>query len=190
METPAAHEWFLRKHDDGSIFGPLSFDQLARWASSAQVAPHDSLSSDQVNWTKAPMLPELGMDWIVEVTSERLYGPTTLGAIREFLRLGEIDESTGVINACDGTRQQIRDLTPLLEALPAGEEAPAPDNANRSTAPATSGMSIGVEDRVRELEQALREERRYVAELEAGYRELEKKYNDLLNLAAASGRSA
>ena len=27
------------------------------------------------------MLPELGMDWMVEVTSERYYGPTTLGAI-------------------------------------------------------------------------------------------------------------
>src|SRR5918998_795717 len=122
MDTPAAHQWFLRKHEDGSIFGPLAFDQLARWASSAQVAPHDSISTDQTNWMKAPMLPELGMDWIVEVTSQRLYGPTTLGAIREFLRLGEIDEETFVINACDGTRQQIRDLAPLLEALPAEDE--------------------------------------------------------------------
>ncbi|MGZ5503038.1 MAG: hypothetical protein ACXWGY_00105, partial [Chthoniobacterales bacterium] len=118
METPAAHQWFLRKHEDGTIFGPLSFDQLARWASSAQVAPHDSISTDQTNWMKAPMLPELGMDWIVEVTSERLYGPTTLGSIREFVRLGEIDDDTSVINACEATRQQIRDIAPLLEALP------------------------------------------------------------------------
>ncbi|HEX8252843.1 MAG TPA: hypothetical protein VF846_06840 [Thermoanaerobaculia bacterium] len=186
METPAAHQWFLRKHEDGSIFGPLSFEQLARWASSAQVAPHDSISSDQLNWVKAPMLPELGMDWIVEVTSERLYGPTTLGAIREFLRIGEIDENSGVINACDGTRQHIRELASLLEALPAEEPGATDETAQTGTAPASAGMSIGVEDRIRELEQALREERRYVSELESRYRELETKHNALLNAAAAS----
>jgi hypothetical protein len=62
-------------------FGPLNFDQLTRWASTAQIAPHDALSNDQQTWMKAPMLPQLGMDWLVEVTSEHYYGPTTLGAI-------------------------------------------------------------------------------------------------------------
>ena len=182
--TPAEHQWFLRKHEDGTIFGPLGFEQLARWASSAQVAPHDSVSTDQVNWMKAPMLPELAMDWIVEVTSERLYGPTTLGAIREFLRLGEIAEDTFVLNACDATRRQIRDLLPELEALP---EEPQPEMETEETAaPGSAGMAIAVEDRIRELEQALREERRAFAEMEERYRELEARYNELLNAAAAS----
>ena len=180
MENAAGQQWFLRKHEDGAIFGPLSFAQLARWATSAQVAPHDSLSTDQSNWMKAPMLPELGMDWIVELTSERLYGPTTLGALREFLRLGEIDEDTIVINACDAARYHVRDLAKHLAALPAdaGEETAA--------GPASTGISVAVEERIRELEQALREERRAVEESEARYRELEEKYNNLLNLAAAS----
>jgi len=39
MEAAAAQDWFLRKHEDGNIFGPLPFAQLARWASAAQVAP-------------------------------------------------------------------------------------------------------------------------------------------------------
>src|SRR5215212_6885090 len=121
MASATDQQWFLRKHEDGSVFGPISFEQLARWAWSAQVAPHDSISTDQQNWIKAPMLPELGMDWIVEVTSERLYGPTTPGAIREFMRLGEIDENTSVINACDASRYQIRDLLPQLDAPPAEE---------------------------------------------------------------------
>ena len=72
MEEAAGQDWFLRKHEDGSIFGPLPFAQLARWASSAQVAPHDVVSTDQVTWIKAPMLAELEMDWLVEVTTERL----------------------------------------------------------------------------------------------------------------------
>ena len=184
MEAAAARQWYLRKHDDGAIFGPLSFDQLARWAASAQIAPRDSVSPDAENWIKAPMLPELGMDWIVEVTSESLYGPTTLGAIREFLRLGEIDEETFVINSCETTRQQISDLAPLLAALPV-DESIRPESETAS-GPASAGMAIAVEDRIRELEQALREERRSLAEAEVRYRELEAKYNDLLSATAAS----
>ncbi len=59
------------------------------------------------------MLPELGMDWLVEVTSERYYGPTTLGAIEEFVRLGEIDVETVIINSCDGRRMQIGEIPAL-----------------------------------------------------------------------------
>lgn len=185
MDSAADHQWFLRKHEDGAIFGPLTFGQLAGWALSAQIAPHDSVSTDQANWIKAPMLPELGMDWIVEVTSERLYGPTTLGAIRDFLRLGEIDENNYVINACDATRQQVRDIRPMLDALPRDAETHAGEAA--ASTPAAAGMSIDVNDRIRELEDALREERRAYAELEGHYRDLEQRYNDLVNAAGASG---
>ncbi len=59
MDSATAHQWFLRKHEDGTVFGPLSFTQLSHWASSAQVAPNDAVSSDQLTWIKAPMLPEL-----------------------------------------------------------------------------------------------------------------------------------
>src|SRR3954463_1045051 len=152
MESAETLEWFLRKHEDGSIFGPLPFAQLARWASSAQVAPHDVVSTDQVTWIKAPMLAALGMDWLVEVTTERFYGPTTLGAIQEFVRLGEINGETFVINSCDGSRRRVNEM-PLVAAEPAIEMA-AP------AGPAAAGMSIKPEDRIRDLEQALREERR------------------------------
>src|SRR3954465_4257864 len=117
-------QWFLRKHDDGSTFGPLPFSQLAHWASSAQVAPHDLVSADQTSWIKAPMLPDLAMDWIVEVTSERYYGPTTLGAINEFIRLEEIHDDTPVNNACNGTWYHVRDLELLLRA-----ESPETDSS-------------------------------------------------------------
>ena len=127
METPSSQQWFLRKHGDGTIFGPLSFEQLSAWAASAQIAPHDALSTDQEMWMKAPMLPELCMDWLVEVTRERYYGPTTLGAVQEFLRLGEINGETFIINSCDGTRRQISEIPGLLSKIEPVEEAiPAP----------------------------------------------------------------
>src|SRR4051812_35660736 len=125
MQEPSSQRWFLRKHEDGTVFGPLSFTQLATWAAAAQVAPHDAISSDQLTWIKAPMLPELGMDWLVELTSEQYYGPTTLGAVEEFIRLGEIDGETYVINSCDGTRRQIHQIAELHEALSSAASEPA-----------------------------------------------------------------
>lgn len=164
MEPASAQQWFLRKHEDDNIFGPLPFAQLVRWAEAARIAPHDCISTDQSAWMKAPMLAELGMDWLVEVTTERYYGPTTIGAIQEFLRLGEINEQTFVINSCNGTRQQLDQLE--ITALP-------PVNAEETIGPAATGMSIDPQVRIRELEQALREERRALAEAEQRCRELE-----------------
>lgn len=184
MDGAIDQQWFLRKHDDGAIFGPLGFDHLARWAAQAQIAPHDSLSTDQENWIKAPMLPELRMDWIVEVTSERLYGPTTLGAIREFIELGEIDEQTFVINSCDAARCQIRDIAGLLAAEPVDEQVET--DSTPAVQPPASGMSIAVNERILQLEEALREERRAVAEAEERYRDLEARHNELVDAAAAS----
>lgn len=177
MEALAVQDWFLRKHDDGSIFGPMPFAQLARWASSAQVAPHDVVSTDQVTWMKAPMLAELEMDWLVEVTTERFYGPTTLGAIQEFMRLGEISGETFVINSCDGSRRRVSEM-PLVVVEPEAEVV-------ETTGPAAAGMSIKLEDRIRDLEQALREERRALQEADERYRALELKYNELVQAAGS-----
>jgi|SRR5438132_7187754 len=166
-ESATTQHWFLRKYEDDTIFGPLSFELLARWASGAQVAPHDTVSTDRQTWIKAPMLPELGMDWLVEITSEHYYGPTTLGAVQEFIRLGEINEETFVINACDGTRRQISEMSALLQSA-------------RENEPATTGISIDVRDRIRDLQQSLREERRALEDAEQRYAELERKYLQLL----------
>ena len=177
MEQPSNRTWFLRKHDDGSVFGPLSFDQLAVWASTAQIAPYDSLSIDQQSWIKAPMLPQLGMDWLVEVTSEHFYGPTTLGAIQEFFRLGEINEETFLINTCDGARRQLQELPELLD-IPNVETIEDFAAAQTPGAPAASGISIRLQERIRDLEQTLHEERRVYAELEQKYNELTQRVGD------------
>src|SRR5215203_4242166 len=159
IDPSAAPRWFLRKHEDGTVFGPLPFAQLARWASSAQIAPHDSISTDQLTWMKAPMLPELEMDWIAEITTERLYGPTTLGAIRDFIRIGEIDEDTFVIDTSNATRIRVRDLDASLEGV-AGDEPRDLELRSGFGHVSAVGTSLTAEDRIHELEKALREERR------------------------------
>ena len=174
-------KWFLRKNEDGSTFGPVQFDQITRWAAAAQIAPHDTLSSDGQTWIKAPMLPRLGMDWLVELTSEHYYGPTTLGALREFIRLGEIDGETVVINTCDGTRREVREMPDLWETdQPEVDENQFQIQLGDPVGPAVAKMSIRLQERIRALEQTLQEERRALAQSQQRYNELERKYQDLL----------
>ena len=82
--------WYLRKAHDGSQFGPIPFSQLLQWSAEAQISPLDRVSTDEATWVKAPMIPELEMDYLIHVSEDHYYGPTTVGSIREFLDAGEI----------------------------------------------------------------------------------------------------
>jgi hypothetical protein len=176
--------WFLRKHEDGSTFGPVHFDQIARWAATAQIAPHDTLSNDRQTWIKAPMLTQLGMDWLVELTREHYYGPTTLGALKEFIQLGEIDGETFVINTCNGARCRIQDMPQLWEAtLEDATEGQTEIQLGDPIGPAVVGMSIRLQEQVRDLEQSLQEERRALMEAELRYAALKQKYDTLIQRA-------
>ena len=127
------------------------------------------------------MVPQLSMDWLVELTSENYYGPTTLGTLREFIRLGEIDGETIVINSCDGTRRQVREMPDLWETAPSeADENQFQIQLGDPVGPTVAKMSNPLQERIRDLEQTLEEERRVLAESQQRYNELERKYQDLL----------
>jgi hypothetical protein len=109
MPTDNSPIWQLKKFGAGEVHGPVSFEKLREWADAAQINPQDSVSSDGKTWTKAPMIAELQMDWLVEVPDNPLYGPTTSGALLEFLRMGEINPDTHVVNCCTGESLVISD---------------------------------------------------------------------------------
>ena len=140
-------KWFLMKHEDGTSFGPVTFEQLHEWAKDAQISPLDKVSTDERNWTKAPMIPELEMDYLIEVGPDQYYGPTTIGAVREFLLAGEINVETVITNCKDGSTQQVKNI-PVLQ-LPAEEEQPV-----------RTSIRLSLQQRIRDLEEALMEERR------------------------------
>ena len=75
MAIERSEDWFLRKHDSGEVFGPVPFEKIREWAHSAQVNAQDMLSTDQIIWTKAPMIAETEMDWLIVVGENVLYDP-------------------------------------------------------------------------------------------------------------------
>jgi hypothetical protein len=170
MLTTASEKIFLRKHEDQSIFGPVPFAKAREWARSAQIAPQDSVSEDGINWVKAPMFPELEMDWLVQVQEDVYYGPTTVGAVLEFFTLGEINQHTVVINCKTAEEKLLEDC----DFYPAPEEA-----ISDAAAPSKGSLRHNLQKRIRELEAELLEKKRSLLFAEDRVRRLEKRVQEL-----------
>ena len=172
MENP--HHWFLMKNEDGAVFGPISFEQLRQWSMDAQVSPLDKVSTDEKTWLKAPMLPELQMDYLIEVSPDQFYGPTTLGAVREFLQIGEIHDETTVTNCRDGSSALVRDI-PELHIADVEEEPLQPERTS---------IRVNLQQRIRDLEEVIMEERRAREQAEHLVQKLESKLEEITRAAS------
>ncbi len=114
----AQADWYLLKAADRQVHGPIPLEQLRSWAAEAKISPLDKVSRDnRENWVRAPMVPELQMDWLIEMPDKYLYGPTSVGTLQEFLATGEIDEHVMVINCLDGTSGRLHEQ-PFYSASP------------------------------------------------------------------------
>ena len=167
-------QWYLLKNDDGSTFGPVTMEQLKQWAGEAQISPLDKVSNDGKSWMKAPMMHELGLDYLVEVSPDQYYGPTTLGAVREFLQMGEIHPETLVTNCKDGTEAPLKDIPGML---------PTPDE-EEAARPVRTSIRLNLQQRIRELEETLMEERRAREMGEHHIEKLEAKLAEITRAAA------
>ena len=144
-------KWYLRTSHDSSEFGPIAFEQLRQWAADAQISPLDRVSTDAKTWLKAPMVPELEMDYLIEVAEDQYYGPTTVGALREFLTAGEITPETILTNCKDTTSLRVKDLLTPAEL---------DESAQNGQPRVGQGIRINLQQRIRELEERLEQERR------------------------------
>jgi hypothetical protein len=151
--------WYLLKHEDGTLFGPIPFEQLYEWASEAQISPQDRVSQDNKSWVKAPMLEALQMDYLIEVSPDQFYGPTTIGAVREFYLSGEIDGSARITNCRDGSESLLGDIPELLATPHHQQESDAGEGGNYGASAAQGDLRFNLQQRILELEEALLEER-------------------------------
>ena len=163
-------KWFLKKHEDGEVFGPVEFDKLREWSCAAQVAPLDQVSDDGVNWIKAPMVPKLQMDYLIQLGEESYYGPTTGEAVQEFLRLGEINADNVLINCCTGAETTLRG-SGFFQGQPPLVGV-AQDEPERRT------IRHNLQQRIRELELLLVDSRQHLQMAEVRIRQLERRLHD------------
>ena len=119
MPSDQSPIWLLKKHGSGNVHGPVAFEKLLEWADAAQINAQDSISNDSKTWIKASMIEDLHMDWSIEVPGNPLYGPTSAGAILEFLNIGEIDVSTPIVNCCTGKTMSVQE-SPFYQAADMG----------------------------------------------------------------------
>lgn len=104
--------WHLLKASDKEVYEARDIETLRGWAADAKISPLDKISNDgRMSWMRAPMVPELQMDLLVQMPDNYLYGPTNVATIQEFLATGEIDENVTIINCLDNTESRLADLS-------------------------------------------------------------------------------
>lgn len=160
--------WYLMKSADGTVFGPVPMSQLVEWAASAQISPLDKISQDQIEWNRAPTCPALKMDWLVQSSPGQLYGPTTIGALAEFILAGEINAESMAINCVEARQCTIKDIPELAEALQAVAE--------QDEGPGRASVRETLQQRVRDLEEMLLREHALRVDAESKLAKLAARY--------------
>ena len=94
--------------------------------------------------------------------------------MREFLQAGEINTETPVTNCRDGSVRVVKDI-PELEIQPDEDEA---------LQPVRTSIRINLQQRVRDLEEALMEERRAREQAEHLVEKLEMKLSEITRAAS------
>lgn len=95
-EAPAI--WRVKKMPDGDIYGPVDETTLKEWAGAAQISPEDLIDTSDENWRAAPEYPFLEMVWVIKLPGEELYGPTSIGTLREFIAESLISDKSIATN--------------------------------------------------------------------------------------------
>ncbi len=86
-------EYYVRGAD-GKVFGPVDMATLVEWAGDSRIEPSTSISRDQTTWIAAPLMPELGMTWLVETEPGTFYGPFSRSVVDGLLSAGTIAHET------------------------------------------------------------------------------------------------
>lgn len=158
----------LKKKADDEIHGPMDMEELIELSRSAFVAPEDEVSIDDGEWVPAPSIPQLEMIWIIRTSDGIEYGPTTVGTIREFLMVGEINEETPVVHKDTSEEQSVGALlgeTTISAVRDVQKQAEA-EAASEEPSEFSSSMDNARDLRIRQLQTDLEE--------------LESKYNTLM----------
>lgn len=162
--------WRVKKVPDNAIYGPVDQETLKEWANSAQISPEDVIDLSDENWRPAPDIDFLEMLWMVKLPDDELYGPTTVGTLREFIHEGLISEKTIATHARTSQSLPIAALFAAVEFEKKRAQRRPPREAKKSTA--SLAVEMAKDQRIRQLEEDLKELRREHETLVHKYRQL------------------
>lgn len=151
-------EYYVRGAD-GKVFGPVDMATLVEWAGDSRIEPTTSVSRDQAAWIAAPLMPELGMTWLVETAPGTFYGPFSRSVVDGLMEAGTIPRDTRLYELEGGKSSTER--TRLKAELDARDAAIA-DLEKRFAAQAetTKKTMAFMEAKVAELTRAQAESRK------------------------------
>jgi hypothetical protein len=170
IDSEAPMLWRVKKLPDNTIYGPVDADTLKEWASSAQISPQDEIDISDENWRPAPEIDFLDMHWMVLLPDEEVYGPTTLGTLKEFIHEGLISEKTLATHVKTSQSLPIAALFAGVEFEKKRAMRRPPKEAKKSTA--SIAVDMAKDQRIRQLEEDLRELRQEHDNLTHRYRQL------------------
>lgn len=128
---PPMSTWYLRK-PDGSTYGPITLEDLCRWAAESRIVAGNEVSSDEEKWIKVEDIEELEMQWVAVRPDGKEYGPFNIGATRDLVAHGVLPEDIELKNRISGKTALVSSiLVEDSEALQK-QESPPP---KRSTPP-------------------------------------------------------
>ncbi len=162
--------WRVKKAPDDTIYGPVDGETLKEWANSAQIAPQDLVDESDENWRPAHEVEFLEMIWMVKLPDSENYGPTSVGTLREFIHEGLISEKTPATHAKTGQSLPVAALFAALEFEKKRNLKRPPKEDKKSTV--HLAVDMAKDQRIRQLEEDLKELRREHESLIHRYRQL------------------
>jgi hypothetical protein len=170
VDSEAPMLWRVKKLPDNAIYGPVDEATLKEWAGSAQISPEDMIDFSDEEWRPATEVEFLEMLWMVKLPGEELYGPTSVGTLREFIHEGLISEKTIATNIKSDQSLPIGALFAAVEFEKKRAARRPSDDGRKSTA--SIAVDMAKDQRIRQLEEDLRTMRKDHEELTHKYRQL------------------
>jgi len=155
-EAPAI--WRVKKMPDGDIYGPVDEATLKEWAGAAQISPEDLIDTSDENWRSAPEYPFLEMVWVIKLPGDELYGPTSVGTLREFIAERLITDKSTATNIITTQSLPVGALLAALDFEKKRSARRAAPEPNKSTV--KIAVDMAKDQRIRQLEEDLRNLRR------------------------------
>jgi hypothetical protein len=162
--------WRVKKLPDGIIYGPVDEATIKEWANAAQISPEDLIDVSDENWVPAPQVEFLNMIWVVKLPGDEIYGPTSVGTLREFIAEGLLTDKNIATNVMTTQSLPIGALLAALDFEHKRALRRASPEANKSTL--MINIDRAKDQRIRQLEEDLRAIRKEHENLVHKYRQL------------------